>query len=83
MVLSSIPAAVRIPMDKAPPFFVAAFLGKGKPTYDFWNDFIAEIKDLSWQKADPGKKRTCCVELLCVICDSPIRFWLTGEQSTA
>lgn len=73
-------AAITIPSNKAPPFFIAAFLGKGKPTYDFWDDFIDEIKKLSPLAEDePGKKRTCCVELLCVICDSPVPFWLTGR----
>lgn len=74
--------AVFVPSDKSPPFVVAAYLGKGKPAYEFFDDLIKEMTHLSQdadEEAEAGSKRTCVVEILCMICDSPVRFWLTGE----
>jgi hypothetical protein len=74
-------AEVFIPVDKSPPFVVGAFLGKGKPEYSFWDDFMEEIKRLSPLAEDSSgtNPRPVLIEILCVICDSPVRFWLTGK----
>jgi hypothetical protein len=74
---------VLVPTEKSPPFLIAAFLGKGKPVFEFWDDFMADIKKLSpFMPEDQGvERRICLVEVLCVICDSPVRFWLTGQPS--
>lgn len=71
---------VRVPSEKSPPIIIAAFLGKGKPTYEFWHDFMEEFKSLSPGMQDVAAPKPCLVEVLCVICDTPVRLWLTGTK---
>lgn len=74
-------SGIIIPVAKSPPFLIAAFLGKTKPDLDeFLADLIAELGELSMHNATPTS--SVVVDVLCIICDSPVRFWLSGKQRT-
>lgn len=74
-------SAVRIPYRHVRPFIVSFYHGSKKPDqFEFLREFRKQLEFLDpYSDVVVGAERLCTVQLYCVICDSPMKAWLTGK----
>lgn len=76
-------SSVRIPYGHIRPFLVSFYHGSKKPNqHEFLREFFDELVLLDPNADVPnGKSRLCTVQIFCVICDSPMKSWVTGKYA--
>lgn len=72
---------VRIPLRLVKPFIISVFHGYKKPDqFQFLEKFFEELEFLSpTRELNEGERRSCVVGIRCMICDTPMIAWATGE----
>lgn len=72
--------SVRLPIQHVRPFIVSFYHGSKKPDqYQFLQEVMNELVLLDPEADVPiGKERLCVAQVSCVICDSPMKSWMTG-----
>lgn len=74
-------SSVRLPIRQVRPFIVSFYHGYKKPNqYQFLSKLMDELVLLDPDNEDCND-RLCVVQIHCIICDSPMKSWLTGMIS--
>jgi hypothetical protein len=71
---------IKIPLQFSQPFIVNIYHGKKKPNiFQFYKKMFQELRHLDPHKKMPAKARSITAQLHCMICDSPMQSWISGN----